>query len=92
VWGLVVFVAGRADTRQLASLLGSVGVKDAVQVDGGDSLLLGHDDEVVVVGKLMLPWKRLLQVWGVVFRRRFGDHGSVPRACHHGSRASEAVC
>jgi hypothetical protein len=66
--GLIVFVAGRADTRQLATLVASVGVKDAVQVDGGDSLLLGRDDEVVV-GKLMPPWKRLLQVWGILFRR-----------------------
>ena len=65
--GLVVFVAGRANTGRLAALLASAGVRDAVQVDGGDSLLLGRGRDVVV-GRLMPEWKRLLQVWGVQFQ------------------------
>jgi hypothetical protein len=65
--GLVVFVAGRAHTGRLAALLASVGVRDAVQVDGGDSLLLGRG-ATVVIGRWMPVWKRLLQVWGVQFR------------------------
>jgi len=75
--GLVVFVAGRANTGRLAALLAGVGVKDAVQVDGGDSLLLGRGTDVVV-GKLMPEWKRVLQVWGVQFRRN-GSGPPVPR-------------
>jgi hypothetical protein len=65
--GLIVFAAGRADTGRLAALLASVGVRDAVQVDGGDSLLLGRGRSVLV-GRCMPVWKRLLQVWGVQFR------------------------
>jgi hypothetical protein len=67
--GLVVFTAGRANTRRLAALLAGVGVKDAVQVDGGDSLLLGRATDVIV-GGLMPEWKRMLQVWGVQFQRK----------------------
>jgi len=67
--GLAVFVAGRANTRRLAALLAAVGVKDAVQVDGGDSLLLGHATDVIV-GGWMPEWKRMLQVWGVQFQRK----------------------
>lgn len=67
--GLVVFVAGRANTRQLAAFLASAGVKDAVQIDGGDSLLLGRGTDLIL-GKFMPEWKRMLQVWGVQFQRR----------------------
>ena len=62
-----MFAAGRANTGRLAALLASVGVRDAVQVDGGDSLLLGFG-RTVVVGRWMPVWKRVLQVWGVQFR------------------------
>lgn len=65
--GLIVFAAGRANTGRLAALLASVGVRDAVQIDGGDSLLLGFG-RTVVVGRWMPVWKRVLQVWGVQFR------------------------
>lgn len=67
--GLVVFAAGRANTGQLAALLASAGVRDAVQIDGGDSLLLGRGTDVLV-GRPMPEWKRMLQVWGVQFQRR----------------------
>ncbi len=51
----------------LAPLLAAVGVRDAVQVDGGDSLLFGRSTDVIV-GGLMPEWKRMLQVWGVQFQ------------------------
>jgi hypothetical protein len=70
--GLIVFVAGRANTGRLATLLASIGVRDAVQVDGGDSLLLGRGHSVVV-GRCMPTWKRLLQVWGIEFRAELLD-------------------
>lgn len=65
--GVIMFAAGRANTGRLAALLASVGVKDAVQVDGGDSLLFGRSTDVIV-GGLMPEWKRMLQVWGVQFQ------------------------
>lgn len=66
--GLIVFVAGRANTGRLAALLAASGVKDAVQVDGGDSLMLGYRT-TVLIGRMM-PWKRSLQCWGIQFRPR----------------------
>jgi hypothetical protein len=65
--GLIVFVGGRANTLRLATLFASIGVKDAVQVDGGDSLMLGGGTDMRI-GKLMPEWKRMLQCWGVQFQ------------------------
>jgi hypothetical protein len=65
--GLVMVVAGRAHTRKLSQLLVAVGVRDALQFDGGDSLLLGRGN-AVLVGRSMPPWKRVLQRWGIQFQ------------------------
>jgi len=67
--GLVVFVAGRFHTRRLCQLLVAAGVSDAVQIDGGDSLLLGQGRSVVL-GRTMPGWKRVLQCWGIQFQPR----------------------
>jgi len=67
--GLVIVVAGRAHVRRLNQLLVTIGVRDAVQFDGGDSLLLGHDRSVLL-GRSMPRWKRVLQCWGIQFQPR----------------------
>lgn len=65
--GLLVFVAGWANTLRLTELLAAIRVKDAVQIDGSDSLLLGQANRLIM-GSLMPPWKRLLQCWGMQLR------------------------
>ncbi len=65
--GLLVFVAGWANTRHLTRLLSAIRVKDAVQVDGGDSLLLAEGG-VFRQGAFMPPWKRMMQRWGIQVR------------------------
>ena len=50
------------------SLLAGIRVRDAVRVDGNDSILLGHGSSVVV-GAAMPDYKLLLQRWGYQFRR-----------------------
>jgi hypothetical protein len=67
--GVIVFAAGWANTRRLTQRLASIRVKDAVQIDGSDSLLLGRGD-TLVLGALMPPWKQVLQCWGIQFRAR----------------------
>lgn len=64
--GLLVFIGGWGGTQQLSSLLAAIGVSDAVQIDGGDSLLL-RDATRLHVGAHMPRWKRLLQCWGLCF-------------------------
>jgi hypothetical protein len=65
--GLILFVGGWANTLRLATLLCAVRVRDAVQVDGGDSLLLGSGRDLRI-GEWMPRWKRLLQCWGIQFQ------------------------
>lgn len=50
------------------TLLAGIRVRDAVRVDGNDSILLGHGTSVAV-GAEMPDYKRLLQRWGYQFRR-----------------------
>jgi hypothetical protein len=70
--GLLFTVAGWANTQQLSHLLSAVRVKDAVQIDGGDSLLMGSG-ATLRQGTFMPVWKRLLQRWGVQFHPRALD-------------------
>jgi hypothetical protein len=65
--GLVLVVAGWANTQRLTHLLSAVRVRDAAQFDGGDSLLLGYGNSITV-GRLMPPWKQVLQCWGIQFQ------------------------
>jgi hypothetical protein len=65
--GLTVFLGGWGSTQTLAGLFAALGVRDGVQIDGGDSLLFGAG-RVVRVGNRMPPWKRFLQRWGICFR------------------------
>jgi len=65
--GLVVVVAGFSNTRRLAERLASIGVKDAVQIDGSNSLLFGGGGRLRI-GARMPERKRLLQTWGIQFR------------------------
>lgn len=65
--GLLVFLGGWGSTQHLSSLLVAIGVKDAVQIDGGDSLLL-RDARRLRVGSHMPFWKRNLQCWGLCLR------------------------
>jgi hypothetical protein len=67
--GLLLTVAGWVNTQRLSHLLSAIRVKDAVQIDGGDSLLLGSGT-TLRQGAFMPEWKRLLQCWGVQFRPR----------------------
>jgi hypothetical protein len=67
--GLLLTIAGWANTQRLSHLLSAVRVRDAVQIDGGDSLLMGSDT-TLRQGAFMPEWKRLLQRWGVQFRPR----------------------
>jgi len=75
--GVIVFVGGWANTLRLTQLLAAIRVKDAVQIDGSDSLLLGRGTQLLL-GSLMPPWKRLLQCWGIQFRTNSGDPDLVP--------------
>jgi hypothetical protein len=65
--GLLVFLGGWGSTQRLSALLVAIGVKDAVQIDGGDSLLL-RDADRLRVGRHMPFWKRNLQCWGLCLR------------------------
>jgi hypothetical protein len=65
--GVLLVVAGWANTQRLTHLLSAIRVKDAVQIDGGDSLLLGGG-RTLRQGTFMPEWKRLLQCWGIQFR------------------------
>jgi hypothetical protein len=67
--GLLMAVAGWANTQCLSHLLSAIRVRDAAQIDGGDSLLMGSG-RTLRQGALMPEWKRLLQRWGVEFRPR----------------------
>ena len=64
--GLIVGVAGWANTRRLARMLADIGVRDAVQFDGSNSLLFGGDGRLLI-GRRMPGRKRLLQAWGFRF-------------------------
>jgi hypothetical protein len=49
-----------------AQLLVDIGVKDAVKLDGSDSVLFGHGD-TVLVGDSMFDAKRVSHSWGFAF-------------------------
>jgi hypothetical protein len=75
--GLLFTVAGWANTQRMSHLLSAVRVRDAVQIDGGDSLLMGSGT-TLRQGTFMPEWKRLLQCWGVQFRHRLpGDNSNL---------------
>lgn len=65
VTGLIVglYVNDRTDKVQL---LADVGVTDAVRLDGGDSVLLGHG-KTVIVGETMSHHKRIWLQYGIAF-------------------------
>ena len=65
VTGLIVglYAKDKTDTVQL---LADAGVTDAVRVDGGDSVLLGHQ-ETLVVGEIMSRHKRIWLQYGFAF-------------------------
>jgi hypothetical protein len=65
--GVVVFAGGWANTLRLTQMLASIRVKNAVQIDGSDSLLLGRGNQLIL-GGLMPPWKQILQRWGIQLR------------------------
>jgi hypothetical protein len=47
-------------------LLVDIGIKDAVKLDGSDSVLFGHDSEILY-GTDMSPYKRVWMRWGFAF-------------------------
>jgi hypothetical protein len=65
--GLLIFVAGLVNVRQLCQLLSAIRVKHAAQIDGGDSLLMGSHS-TLRQGTFMPGWKRRLQRWGIQFQ------------------------
>ena len=77
--GLVLLITGWSSTQRLAELMCEIRVKDAVQFDGGDSLMLGAQGSLMI-GSGMSPWKRSLQCWGIQFLPSRG--GLVPSAAH----------
>lgn len=65
--GVIFLLAGSGNTLVLAEIMAAAGVKDAVQIDGNDSLLLGSGS-TIRIGAHMPLWKQLLQVWGFHFQ------------------------
>ena len=62
--GLLIGVYYHTNSR--AQLLVDIGVKDAVKLDGSDSVLFGHGS-TVLVGDSMFEGKRVSHSWGFAF-------------------------
>ena len=52
-----------------ATLMVQIGVKDAVRLDGSDSVIFGHH-KTLLWGDSMFQYKRISQGWGFAFHRR----------------------
>jgi hypothetical protein len=52
-----------------ATLMVRIGVKDAVRLDGSDSVIFGHH-KTLLWGDSMFQYKRISQGWGFAFHRR----------------------